>query len=171
VFSSQITAFAPLLDRIDLNKVLLTADALHTQRGHVEYLHVRGGHYLLIAKANQPRLHAQLVGLPWQHIPVADQQHDRGHGRVETLQVKITALGAGIEFPHARLAVEVQRRRRPIGSTRWSSETVYAITSLAWHQARGRSDRRRPTRALADRGAALDPRRVLRRGPIPGPHG
>ena len=134
--SNEITAFAPLLDRIDLNNVLLTADALHTQRGHVEYLHVRGGHYLLIAKANQPRLHAQLVGLPWQHIPVADQQHDRGHGRVETRQVKITALGAGIEFPHARLAVEVQRRRRPIGSTRWSSETVYAITSLPWHLAR-----------------------------------
>jgi hypothetical protein len=51
--SSEITAFAPLLDRIDLTDVLLTADALHTQRGHADYLHQRGGHYLLIAKANQ----------------------------------------------------------------------------------------------------------------------
>ena len=134
--SSEITAFAPLLDRIDLTDVLLTADALHTQRGHVEYLHTRGGHYLLIAKANQPTLHTQLVGLPWPQIPVAAQQHDRGHGRVETRRIKITAVGAGIGFPHARLAVQIIRRRRPIGSTTWSSETVYAITSLPWHQAR-----------------------------------
>jgi predicted transposase YbfD/YdcC len=134
--SSEITAFAPLLDRIDLTDVLVTADALHTQRGHVEYLHARGGHYLLIAKANQPTLQAQLVGLPWPQIPVADQQHDRGHGRVETRRLRITAVGAGIGFPHARLAVQIIRCRRPIGSTTWSSETVYAITSLPWHQAR-----------------------------------
>jgi predicted transposase YbfD/YdcC len=134
--SSEITAFAPLLDRLDLTDVLLTADALHTQRGHVEYLHARGGHYLLIAKANQPTLHAQLVGLPWAQIPVASQQHDRGHGRVETRRVKITSVGAGIGFPHACLAVQIIRRRRPIGSMTWSSETVYAITSLPWRQAR-----------------------------------
>ncbi len=136
MFSSQIPAFAPLLGRIDLTDVLVTADALHTQRGHADYLHHRGGHYLLIVKPNQPKLHAQLIGLPWPQIPVLDQRHDRGHGRVETGQVKITAVGAGIGFPHARLAIQVQRRRRPIGSSSWSSETVYAVTSLSWRQAR-----------------------------------
>jgi predicted transposase YbfD/YdcC len=134
--SNEITAFAPLLDRLDLTDVLLTADALHTQRGHADYLHDRGAHYVLIAKANQPTLHAQLIGLPWRQIPVADEQRDRGHGRVEIRRVKITTVGAGIGFPHARLAVQIQRRRRPLGSTRWSSETVYAITSLSWRQAR-----------------------------------
>jgi predicted transposase YbfD/YdcC len=134
--TNEITAFAPLLDRIDLTDVLLTADALHTQRGHADYLHDRGAHYVLIAKANQPKLHAQLIGLPWRQIPVADEQCDRGHGRIETRRVKITTVGAGIGFPHARLAVQIQRRRRPINSTTWSSETVYAITSLAWRQAR-----------------------------------
>jgi predicted transposase YbfD/YdcC len=134
--SSEITAFAPLLDRIDVTEMLLTADALHTQRGHADYFHARGGHYLLIAKANQPTLHAQLVGLPWAQIPVVDEQHERGHGRVEHRRIKITSVGAGVGFPHARLAVQIVRRRRPIGSTRWSSETVYAITSLPWPQAR-----------------------------------
>ena len=110
--SSEITAFAPLLDRIDLSDVLLTADALHTQRGHADYLHHRGGHYLLIVKANQPTLHAQLVGLPWRQIPVAVDDRDRAHGRVETRRVKITTVGAGIGFPHARLAVQIVRHRR-----------------------------------------------------------
>jgi hypothetical protein len=32
--SNEVTAFAPLLDRLDLDNVLVTADALHTHRGH-----------------------------------------------------------------------------------------------------------------------------------------
>jgi hypothetical protein len=105
-------------------------------RGHADYLHRRGGHYLLIVKANQPTLHAQLVVLPWRQIPVAATDHDRGHGRVETRQLKICAVGAGIGFPHARLAVVIRRRRRPLDSATETSETVYAITSLSWRNAR-----------------------------------
>ena len=30
-----------------------TADAAHTNRNHANYLHERGGHYLLTAKLNQ----------------------------------------------------------------------------------------------------------------------
>ena len=60
----------------------------------------------------------------------------RGHGRVETRRVRLTAVGAGIGFPHARLAIQVQRRRRAIGSRSWTGETVYAITSMNWRQAR-----------------------------------
>ena len=134
--SNEVTAFRPLLDRLDLTDVLVTADALHTHRGHAEYLRARGGHYLWIVKDNQPRLHAQLRALPWAEIPVVDEQHDRGHGRVETRRVKLTSVGAGIGFPHALLAVQVHRRRRPISSRTWSSETIYAVTSMNWRQAR-----------------------------------
>lgn len=42
--SNEITAFAPLLDRIDLTGTVITADALHTQDRHATYLHQRGGH-------------------------------------------------------------------------------------------------------------------------------
>ena len=41
-----------------------------------------------------PTLHAQLVGLPWPQVPVAAEDRDRGHGRVETRRIKITAVGA-----------------------------------------------------------------------------
>jgi hypothetical protein len=53
--TNEITAFAPLLDRIDLTDVLLTADALHTQRGHADYLHNRGAHYELPPLGRSPR--------------------------------------------------------------------------------------------------------------------
>ena len=53
---NEITAFAPLLDSIEPSGAILTADALHTQREHAEYLHRRGGHYVFTVKGNQPSL-------------------------------------------------------------------------------------------------------------------
>ncbi|WP_328457143.1 ISAs1 family transposase [Streptomyces sp. NBC_00386] len=51
--SNEIPAFAPLLDRIDLRGVVVTADAMHTQRTHAEHVITAGGHYLLVVKGNQ----------------------------------------------------------------------------------------------------------------------
>jgi len=132
--TNEISAFGPLLDRVELSDVLVTADALHTQRGHVAYLRGRGAHWLLTVKGNQPKLLTQLRALPWNQVPVADHTSNKGHGRVETRSVKLTAIGAGIAFPDARLALQITRRNRPAGSRRWRTETVYAITDLTIEQ-------------------------------------
>jgi predicted transposase YbfD/YdcC len=63
--TNEIAVFAPLLAGLDLAGVVVTADALHTQRDHAGFLIDRGADYLLVVKANQPALHAQLAGLPW----------------------------------------------------------------------------------------------------------
>jgi len=132
--TNEISAFGPLLDRIELAGALVTADALHTQRGHVTYLGGRGAHWLLTVKGNQPTLLRQLRALPWADVPVADHTSDKGHGRIRTRTVKVTAVAAGLGFPHARLALQVQRRSRRAGSRRWRTETVYAITDLTLSQ-------------------------------------
>ena len=132
--TNEISAFGPLLDRLELTDVLVTADALHTQRAHVAYLTGRGAHYLLTVKANQPKLLKQLRALPWEQVPVADHTSGKGHGRVEARSVKLTAISAGIGFPDVRLALQITRRRRPAGSRRWQTETVYAITDLTIEQ-------------------------------------
>lgn len=134
--SNEITAFAPLLDGIDITGAVITADALHTQREHANYLIGRGAHYLLTVKGNQPKLHTQLKALPWRDIPALDVTRDAGHGRLESRTVKITAVSAGIAFPHARLAIQVTRRRRSLTGRRWRTETVHAITDLDQAQIR-----------------------------------
>ena len=48
--------------------------------------------------------------------------------------MKVTAVRAGILFPHATQAIQVVRRRRT-RTGRWRTETVYAVTSLAAEQA------------------------------------
>jgi predicted transposase YbfD/YdcC len=140
--TNEITAFGPLLDTltsIDLAGAVITADALHTQREHVEDLHARGAHWVLTVKGNQPRLRRQLATLPWRTVEVAHRVAGTAHGRREIRTLKVVTIAAGIEFPHARQAIQVVRKTRPVRAGRtgkWCTETVYAITDLPPHQAR-----------------------------------
>jgi hypothetical protein len=84
--TSEISRFSPLLDTLtalDLNGVVITADALHTQREHVETLAARGAHWVLTVKGNQPRLRRQLAGLPWRQVepPIAAPRPRTAAGR------------------------------------------------------------------------------------------
>jgi hypothetical protein len=60
--TNEIAEFQPLLAGLDLAGVVVTADALHTQRGHAAFLVEGGADYLLVVKANQPSLHASSPG-------------------------------------------------------------------------------------------------------------
>ena len=126
----EVPAFQQLLVGLDLAGVVVTANALHTQRDHASFLVGRGADYLLVVKANQPTVHAQLAELPWRQIPVMDSTRDHGHGRIEVRTLKVAAV-AGLCFPHAAQAIQVTRRVRAPGSRRWRTVTVYAVTSLA----------------------------------------
>jgi predicted transposase YbfD/YdcC len=59
--TNEIARFRPLLDGLGLTDTVVTADALHTQREHADWL-VTAKHaaYLLMVRANQPTLHHQL---------------------------------------------------------------------------------------------------------------
>ncbi len=133
--TNEIARFQPLLQPLDLAGRVITADALHTQREHADWL-VTAKHaaYLLVVKPNQPTLHQQLAALPWRQVPVADHTRDRGHGRVETRGLQVTTV-AGLDFPHATLALRLTRRVRPLAGRRWRTVTVYAVTSLTAAQA------------------------------------
>ncbi len=139
--SGELAAVPVLLARLDLHDVLVTADALHTQRSHARHVRDRGGHYVMTVKANQPTLLARLRALPWAQIGPAARERARGHGRVETRTISVVNLhpcpDRGDEFfPHAMQAIKLIRRRRPLRpGGRWRTVTVYAITSLTAFQA------------------------------------
>jgi predicted transposase YbfD/YdcC len=133
--TNEIPMFPVLCDRIEIGGAVITADAMHAQRGHATYLAGRGAHYLFTVKRNQPGLFAQLAALPWRQVPVAHDARARGHGRDERRTLKITAVAAGLAFPHAAQAIQIVRRRKLPGKKKWSRETVYAITSLTAVQA------------------------------------
>jgi len=124
-----------LLDGIDLTRTVVTADAMHCQRSHADYLVAqRCAHYLTV-KGNQPVLHTQLAALPWTDVPAAHFASGKRHGRIEQRSVKVVTVTAGIAFPHAAQALHITRRTRTPGSRKWSTEIVYAITDLTAVQA------------------------------------
>jgi predicted transposase YbfD/YdcC len=173
--SNEITQFQPLLEGLNLAGRVVTADAMHTQRAHADWLVSRKhAAYILIVKANQPTLHHQLATLPWRHIPVADHTSDRGHGRVEIRKLQVTTV-AGLDFPHATQALRITRRVRCLHRSCWHTVTVYAITSLTAAQAsptrladwiRGHWASRRCTTSATP----PSPRTLTRPAPAP-PHG
>ena len=132
--TNEITVSCGLLDRIDIQDAVITADAMHAQHSHARYLAGRDAHYLLTVKRNQPGLHAPLAALPWREVPVACDTRERGHGRRERRTLKVTAVARGLLFPHAVQAIQIVRRRRLKGK-KWSAETCYAVTSLTATQA------------------------------------
>ncbi|SRR6266704_3586506 len=84
--------------KLDLAGQVVTADALHTQREHADWLvSLKHAAYILFVRANPRTLH-QLSTLPWRQVPVADHTHDRGHHRVEIRRLQATTV-AGLDPP------------------------------------------------------------------------
>lgn len=168
--TNEIPMFTTLLDRADIKDAVVTADALHAQRSHAEYLHRRGAHYLLIVKRNQPGLHAQLAALPWRDAPAAYTKRERGHGRTERRTLEITSVARGLAFPFASQAIRIVHRRKVKG--KWSAETCYAVTSLTVTQASPAQLAAiiRGHWGIEDRLHWVRSRHGLRRGSLPGAH-
>ncbi|MEV5012570.1 ISAs1 family transposase [Streptomyces sp. NPDC055692] len=133
--SNEITAFRPLLAPLDLANTVVTFDALLTQTDHATFLvEEKQAHYIAVVKANHPTLHALLKGLPWRDVPLMDKTRKTAHGRDEIRRLKAATV-SGLPFPHATQALQIVRRRRAVRTGKVSIERVYAVTSLAAHQA------------------------------------
>ncbi|MFF0142395.1 ISAs1 family transposase [Streptomyces sp. NPDC005227] len=133
--SNEITAFRPLLERLNLSGAVVTFDALLTQTDHAKFLvEEKKAHYIAVLKANHPGLQTLVKDLPWKEIPLLDRTRDTGHGRDEIRRLKAVTV-PGLPFPHADQALQIVRRRRTVRTGKVSIERVYAITSLTAHQA------------------------------------
>jgi hypothetical protein len=68
--TNEIPEIKPLLEPLELNGRVVTADALHTQRETARFLvEDKQAHYLLTVKENQPTLYADLKALSPAHFP------------------------------------------------------------------------------------------------------
>jgi predicted transposase YbfD/YdcC len=140
VKSNEIPQFAPLITGlaaagVDLSNVVITADALHCQRGHAEHLHDLGAHFCLPVKHNQPGLYAALDALPWTQVPVSHRATDRGHGRVTTRTIQVLPAPADLPFPHVNQVWLIERYTHDTAGTPLSAVAQLGLTSLTPAQA------------------------------------
>jgi predicted transposase YbfD/YdcC len=133
--TNEIPMFAPLLETlaaagIDLATTVITADALHSQRSHAQYLHEHGAEFVLTVKQNQPTLYAALDALPWAATPIAARHIDTGHGRVTTRTIQTLPAPADLPFPHVNQVWLIERYVTDTVDTSRSAVAALGVTSL-----------------------------------------
>jgi predicted transposase YbfD/YdcC len=137
--ANEITHFRPLLDPLPLQNVVITADAMQTQREHARWLtEDKDAFYLLPVLGNQPGTYAALDALDWENTPVAAATSEITRGRVETRTLRVLPAPEDLGFPYARQAVLLERYVTIKKNGRWvmrNCEAVLYVTSLDAAQA------------------------------------
>jgi predicted transposase YbfD/YdcC len=138
---NEISTLAAFLSPQHCKDRIITADALHTQRAFCADVIRFAGHYVLIAKKNQPTLLQDLE--TFFTDPQADagewkEDHtcNKGHGRLEERRIRTTTLlNPLFEQEWAGIGQAFQVRRRATHPYKCTQHIVYGITSLSPAQA------------------------------------
>lgn len=132
--SNEITAFVPLLKDLPLADVVVTADAMQTQRSHARFLRqVKDAHFVFPVLDNQPGLFAHLDRLDWKAAPVTARSVDTDRGRHELRTIQVLPTPPGLRFPHVGQVFLVERTVTRKGET--SYQAMLYVTSLTADQA------------------------------------
>jgi len=143
--SNEIPTLRELLKPLDLDGVVVSADAMHTQTDTAEWITQQGGQYVLTPLGNQKILRRTLKKLPWKDVP-STSWGDVSHRRRERRTVKAVEAPTWVDFPGAVQVVQVRRTRttkdrRSAGKNgrgsvkRTTVEVVYLVCSLPMGQA------------------------------------
>lgn len=124
--SNEIPAARTLLAGMELDGVVVTLDAMHTQTDTAELIAGAGGEYVFTVKRNMPTLHRNLKDLPWKNVPTT-RQTIRTRGQRVTRTIKVVDVPDWIDFPAAKQVAQLRRTVTKAGSK--TVEVVYLITS------------------------------------------
>lgn len=126
-----------LIEPLDFNGSIVSADALHTQPKWAQAVLDRNGDYLLIAKGNQSELRNAIALLfsqpPRPHLfPEGEARTvDKAHGRLEIRHLRVSSeLGAYLAPRWPQVAQVFQIERTITRHGKISHELVYGLTSL-----------------------------------------
>jgi predicted transposase YbfD/YdcC len=107
--TNEVPMATVVLDQIDLEGKIVTADALHTVKATADRIHERGGEFVLPVKENRRALFDALDALPWDQVPVAHTATDKGHGRITTRTIQVLPAPDDLPFPHVSQVFLIER--------------------------------------------------------------
>ena len=130
-----------LIEQLNLQGYVVSADALHTRPKWCRAVRERGGHYVLIVKGNRKELYEDIALLfeagPLPDLPEQQTQTvDKKHGRLEVRTLRISSaltdyLKPG--WPDVAQVFQIERRTTRRGQI--TCECAYGFTSLTSHDA------------------------------------
>jgi predicted transposase YbfD/YdcC len=107
--TNEVPMAAVVPGQIDLEGKIVTADALHTVKATANFIHERGGEFVLPVKENRRTLFDALDALPWDQAPIAHAATDKGHGRITTRTIQVLPAPDDLPFPHVRQVLLIER--------------------------------------------------------------
>ena len=136
--SKEITAVPVLLSDQPLHGMVITMDALLTQRESANQILEQGVHDLMVVKANQPELYAAIDMWFQEPLLPAPEDHyqrttttEKGHGRLETRTLERScALNSYVDWPGVGQVLRRTCERITLCTGVVSREVTYGITSL-----------------------------------------
>jgi predicted transposase YbfD/YdcC len=140
VKSNEIPQFAPLISSltaagVDPSNIVITADALHCQRGHATSLHKIGAQFCFPVKHNQPGVYTALDALPWTQTPLGHRHVERGHARTVTRTIQVLPAPADLPFPHVSQVWLIERYTHDHTGRLLGAVAQLGLTSLTAAQA------------------------------------
>jgi predicted transposase YbfD/YdcC len=136
--TNEIKMAAPLLEPINIQGKVITADALLTQRAFADYLvRQRKAHYHFTVKGNQSTL-LQDIAFYFLNRGKPDyiEHASADHGRIETRKIwTTTELSDYLDFPHVGQAFIIERHCIDKKTDKYTFDTAYGITSQSPQEA------------------------------------
>jgi predicted transposase YbfD/YdcC len=141
--TNEITVVPELLTGRDLHGVVVTMDALLTQRKIAQQILSQGGDYLMVVKGNQHQL-CQAIDLLFQAPPLCKGEDERlkysrsqkAHGRLETRTLETSALlNDYVGWPGAQQVLRRTYRAVDLHTGAVCQRITYGITSLSRQRA------------------------------------
>jgi predicted transposase YbfD/YdcC len=147
---NEIVEAPVALAKVDLQDVVVSGDAMQTQRGLSQQVVVAGGDYLFPVKDNQPKMRQaiELLFAPEKPKPgfgkiqndfVTDHTLDNDHGRIEVRTLTASSmLNDYLDWPELAQVYRMERKVKTMRAGRivhQSCEVEYGITSLTRQEA------------------------------------
>jgi predicted transposase YbfD/YdcC len=146
---NEIVQAPKALELAEISQKVITADAMHTQRGLATQILEAQGNYVFPVKENQPQLYKNIQSLFAPEYPkpgfgkiqtdfLTAQKVNKGHGRIELRTITTSEmLNPYAAWPGLAQVYRLERQfqwRRNGRTYRTSSEVEFGITSLTRQQ-------------------------------------
>lgn len=131
---NEISAGKRLLGKTNLEKKIISGDAIFAQAALSKTVVERGGEYLWKLRANQGKMYA----LAKAHFEQATDRYlsratslEKGHGRIDEREIVTSFRIVGeMEFPFLEQVFRIKRKSEVVKTGKVSEQTIYGITSL-----------------------------------------
>jgi len=136
--ANEISSAPQLLRQVDLHGIVLTGDAMFTQRKLSLQVVEAGGDYLWDVKGNQPQLQEDIATLFDENENTAVVEEfgtactsTVGHGRSEKRTLTSSSLLKGYShFPHLEQVFQIETEVTDLTTNQSSQQIRYGVTSL-----------------------------------------